>query len=196
MVSPRIYEFIGIQRENIIDCACDIIESKSKHRLTVKRIADTLRISPLYILKYFDDAADIKDAARARVLSMLIDVHGDFMTGRTGRQALEAYALGERAFAQAHPMLYALAMASPHSKNNEIRRLTKVYNGISVAAVGAYHHNEHRRADISDIAFCISSALQGCLLAEVTGRGGERLDHERNFERMLDILDATCATGG
>lgn len=193
MVSPQIYEFIGVSRETIIDVACDLVKSGGKGKISVKRIADALSVSSSYILKHVGDASDIQDAVRARALSMLIDVHSDFMTGRCGRAALEAYALGERAFAQAHPALYALAMTAPHSRCSEIKRVTQVYSNISATACRSYYNDLSGKRSLSDIAFCISTALQGCLLAEATQRGGARADCNRNFERMLDILDAACA---
>ena len=189
MASLAALEMIGISKYNLVDAAVRIVELRGVEALNLKRIAEEVGIRPGAIYKYFPNLDAIQDALTARALASLIEVHKDVARDRFGREALEAYALAERAYAQAHPTLYAVALRAPRTANAELRLLRNTYMGVAITMLRGY---EIPTELVSEVANCLCAALQGFIAAETAGRGRSRLEFDRNYERLLDMFDSAA----
>ena len=187
MTSRAALEIIGVTKERIIGAGIRLLDEQGLGKFTVERLAELCRIRPSSIYKYFESLDDVQDALTAGALALLIDVHKDISPGLAGRDALEAYAQLERAFALAHPTLYAVALRAARGSGAELRLLRETYMALSIKMLRGY---DLPRTVAPEIANCLSAALQGFVSAEITGRGRSGLEFDRNYERLLDMLDA------
>jgi len=186
MTSRAALDLMGVTKEKILDTGLKILDGVGLDRFNVEMVADECSITPASIYKYFRDVDDFHDALTVGALAMLIDIHRDLNLDRTGRDALEAYALVERAYGQAHPALYSAALRAPRGPNAELSLLRKTYMGITINMLRGY---DIARPVAQEIANCLSAALQGFVCAEISARGCNGPEFDRNYERLLDMLD-------
>ncbi len=187
MTSRAALDLMGVTKEKILEAGLKLLDEVGLDRFDVERVADRCSITSTSIYKYFRNADDFHDALTAGALAMLIDVHRDLNLDRTGRDALEAYALVERAYGQAHPALYSAALRAPRGPSAELKLLRQTYMSITVTMLRGY---DIPRPVAPEIANCLSAALQGFVGAEISGRGRNGPEFDRNYERLLDMLDA------
>jgi AcrR family transcriptional regulator len=187
MTSRRALEFIGITRPVIVDAAYDIVERAGVEALNAKILAKEVGLPPAFLGKYFKHFDELHDELTARALQALIEVQQDVSGRRAGREALDAFALAERGFGLAHPNLYPIALRSPRREHAGLVQLRRSYSDLAAAMVAGYGVPAHLTREV---AHCLSMALQGFINAEINGVGITRLEFDRNYERLLDILDA------
>lgn len=191
MAGRAALELIGISRSAIIDSACRIVDEAGLEALTLKRVAALLRIGPPSIYRYFRSLNELHDALTAHALEMLIEVHEDVGCNGGRREAIEAFALAERVFAQAHPALYAAALRRPRGTDSELVRLRKAYTALAETMLSDYALSPAMRRELAN---CLSAALQGFINNEIAGWGASQLEFDRNFERLQDIMDEAAVT--
>ena len=189
MTNRTVLELIGITRETLIDKGLDIIDRDGLARFSVERITVELNIKPGALYKFFRMADEVQNALTARALAMLVGAHDDVGMERKGRAALEAHALVERAFGLAHPAIYAAALRGPLGLSAEINAQRQAYLNTMMRMLRGY--------DIApglapELATCLSAALQGFISAESAGRGRSGAECDRNYERLLDMMDITA----
>jgi AcrR family transcriptional regulator len=187
MTSRVALSFLGITKESIIEVGLQLIEDVGLENFSVEKLAERCHIRPTSTYKYFRGHEDLQDGLTAGALALLVDAHQEVHMTQVGREALEAYALVERAYAQAHPILYAVALRAPRGQGAELRLLRQAYMAIATKMLRGYDIP----AEVApEIANCLSAALQGFVSAEIAGRGRTGPEFDRNYERLLDMLDA------
>ena len=191
MAGRAALELIGISRNAIVDSARRIVDEDGLEALTLKRVAALLRIGPPAIYRYFRSLNDLHDALTAHALEMLIEVHRDVGRNATRREAIEAFALAERIFAQAHPALYAAALRRPRGAEADLVRLRHVYTALAEDMLRDYALSPGMRLELAN---CLSAALQGFINNEIAGWGASPLELDRNFEHLQDIMDEAAVT--
>jgi AcrR family transcriptional regulator len=189
MTNRTVLELIGVTRESLVETGLGLIEECGVGRFSVDMICARCALKPGSLYKFFEDPDEVQDALTARALAMLIDVHKDVDIDRAGRDALEAHALVERAFGQAHPALYAVALRAPLGPGAELGLLRQAYMNITRRMLRGY---EVPVALAPEVANCLSAALQGFISAEIAGRGRSAPEFDRNYERLLDMMDASA----
>ena len=187
MASRAALKLMGITKERILQVGLGLIEEIGLENFTIEAVAERCHIRTASLHKYFSDADDFQDALTAGALARLIDAHRDFTFDRVGRDGLETYALAERSYAQARPALYAAALRAARGQGAELRLLRQTYMAIAVRVLRGYGV---QNALAPEIASCLSAAVQGFAYAEITGRGRIGPESDRNYERLLDMLDA------
>ncbi len=193
MTSRAALDLMGVTKEKVLGAGLKCLDEVGLDRFSVETVAERCAITPTSIYKYFRDADDFHDALTAGALAMLIDVHRDINLDRTGRDALEAYALVERAYGQAHPALYSAALRAARGPSAQLKLLRQTYMSITITMLRGY---DIPRPVAPEIANCLSAALQGFVNAEITGRGRGGPEFDRNYERLLDMLDAGARASG
>ena len=106
-----------------------------------------------------------------------------------GRAALEVHALVERAFGVAHPEIYAAALRGPLGLSAEIAVQRQAYLNTIMRMLRGYDIAPGLAAEL---ATCLSAALQGFVSAESAGRGRTGAECDRNYERLLDMMDISA----
>jgi len=187
MTSQAALELIGVTKEKFIAAGLNLLEEIGLDRFRIEKVAELCRVRSASIYKYFKSSDEFQDALTAGALALLVDVHRDASSNQMGRDALEAFAQLERAYALAHPTLYAVALRAPRGPSAELRLLRQIYMGAATKMLRGY---DIPQAVAPEIANCLSAALQGFVNAEITGRGGAGLEFDRNYDRLLDMLDA------
>ena len=193
MTSRIAHAIIGVTRESIVDAAYRIADEHGLEAVTLKRVVADTGFGRHAVFKYFPSFDEIQDALTARALSLLVEVHKDMAVDHAGRDALEAYALAERAYAQAHPTLYAIAFRQPRRQSVELKLLRQSYMQLGVMMLRGY---DIPRDAAPEVANCLVAALNGFINAELTGRGRSRVEFDRNYERLLDMLDSGARAAG
>lgn len=187
MTSRTALEFMGITRPVIIEAAFDIVQRLGVEGLNPKILAKEVGLPPGYLRKFFKTFDDLQDELTTRALQVLVEVHQDVSQQRAGREALDAFALAERGFGLAHPNLYPVALRSARREHAELAWLKRAHGEFAVAMVAGYGVPDRL---MREVAQCLSVALQGFINAEITGLGVSRVEFDRNYERLLDMLDA------
>jgi AcrR family transcriptional regulator len=189
MTNRAVLELIGVTRDALVETGLDLIEEFGVDRFTLDRICLRYAIKPGSLYKFFAGPDEVQDALTARALAMLIDVHKDVNVDRAGRDALEGHALVERAFGQAHPGLYAIALRAPLGHCAELGLLRRAYANVMKRMLRGY---DVPAESVHEVADCLSAVLQGFINAEIAGRGRSAPEFDRNYERLLDMMDASA----
>ena len=189
MTNRTVLELIGITRETLIDKGLEIIDRDGLARFSVERITVELNIKPGALYKFFRTADEVQNALTAKALAMLVGAHEDVDVDRRGRAALEAHALVERSFGVAHPAIYAAALRGPLGLSGEISAQRQAYLSTMMRMLRGY---DVAPGLAPELAVCLSAALQGFVSAESAGQGRTGAECDRNYERLLDMMDITA----
>jgi AcrR family transcriptional regulator len=187
MASRAALKLMGITKESLLQVGLGLLDEVGLENFTIETVAERCHIRTASLHRYFSGTEDFQDALTAGALAMLIDAHRDFSFDHVGRDGLETYALAERSYAQARPALYTAALRASRGQGAELELLRQTYMAIAVRVLRGYGV---QNALAPEVASCLSAAVQGFVYAEITGRGRIGPESDRDYERLLDMLDA------
>jgi AcrR family transcriptional regulator len=178
---------VRLDRDRIVDAAGEIADAQGPDALTTARLAERLCVKPSSIYRHFETIDLVKDALAARGLAELIDLIKAWARARTGREALQALAHGQRTYAQAHPGRY-LAMARwGQGRSCPAGALRQSLLRLVAAQLAGYQLTGE---DALEVSRCLLAALQGAVVMELTGAVGTPFEADQCYQRLLDMLDA------
>ncbi|GAA2612417.1 WHG domain-containing protein [Actinomadura fulvescens] len=99
----------GITAERIARTAADLADEIGFDRLTVSAVARRLGVKDPSLYAHIESARDLKARVTLLALEELADRVGVALAGRSGKDALVAFAGAYRAYAKEHPGRYAAA---------------------------------------------------------------------------------------
>lgn len=182
----------GLDTERVVDAASAIADAEGLEAVTLARVAAGLGVRAPSLYNHVDGRAGLLRALALRGVRELTAVLRDAAVGRSGADALGATARAYRAYARAHPGLYAASVAAPAPDDAEhqaaaaqsVEVLYAVLRGWQLAGDGAVH-----------AARVFRSAIHGFVLLEANGGFAIPVDVDTSFERLVATLAGGLATG-
>jgi len=178
----------GIDKARVLSIVRNIVDGNDPNIAVLKYTAEELFVSTAFILKMFGDLDSIHDALTYQILTEIDDLLTETIANRAGRDALEAYANILRAYAQAHPTLFCIALRPARRASAEWTMASRRYVATRERLLASYGLPQTTAAEV---ASCLGAALEGFINAEISGRGASHLEFDRVFERLVDMLDET-----
>lgn len=173
------------EREAIIALAGDLADRVGFERFTLAEIAAAL---DLRLPSLYNHVASLDDVRRGVVLLALRRITADLRAAageRVGDEAIRALADAYRAFARAHPGLYAAFQAINHYLNPEVIAAGDALVAIIAKYLVPYHlHDE----DALHAIRALRSIVHGFVSLELGQGFGLPLDLDETYRRLITIF--------
>src|SRR5512133_1847731 len=103
----------GLDTERVVDAASAIADAEGLDAVTLARVAGSLGVRAPSLYNHVEGHGGLLRGLAVRGVRELTAALRDAAVGRSGADALTATAAAYRAYAQAHPGLYAATVAAP-----------------------------------------------------------------------------------
>lgn len=182
----------GLSRDAVVAIAVDLVDADPSAPLTLAAVAGRAGVAVPSLYKHIRSLDELRDGVAVVAVSDLADAVESAVDGVTGEQALHAASRAIRAYARAHPGLYAAGQpapgrqASPEWEAAATRAVDDIAGVVAQAGVPS-----GRTVDAVRI---LRSAVHGFVQLEAAGGFGLPDDVDASFERLLDVLWVGFAT--
>ncbi len=177
----------GLDRAAVVEAATAIADEQGLRALGVVELARRLRVKPPSLYNHVGSLVDLRRELALAGMRGLGQRLTDAAVGRSGDEALRTMAHAYRAFARAHPGLYAAAQTAPPRADVEAQAAAGAVVEVVARVLAAY-----RLAGDESIhaVRAFRSALHGFVSLEAAGGFGLPADVDGSFERLTDLLAA------
>jgi AcrR family transcriptional regulator len=182
----------GLDTERVVDAAALIADAEGLHAVTLTRVAGGLGVRAPSLYNHVDGRAGLLRALTLRGVRQLTAALRDAAVGRSGADALAATARAYRAYAGAHPGLYAASVAAPDPDDAEHLAAAQETVDVVYAVLRGW---ELEGDDAVHAARAFRSAVHGFTALEAGGGFGIPVDLDASFERLVATLAGGLATG-
>lgn len=177
----------GVTAERLTQAAAELADEIGFQNVTISALARAFGVKPAALYSHVKDIQDLRIRVAKLALAELAERAATALAGRSGKDALVAFANAYRAYAKKHPGRYAAAQL-------ELDYETAVDSA-------AARHSEMTRAILrgydlpdpaqTDAVRMLHSTFHGYVSLEMSG-GFRRTPRsvEESWERTLDALDA------
>ena len=182
----------GLDPERVVDAAAAIADAEGLDAVTLARVAGVLGVRAPSLYNHVDGRGGLLRALALRGVRELTAVLREAAVGRSGADALGATARAYRAYAGAHPGLYAAGVAAPAAGDAEHQAAAQETVDVVFAVLRGWDL-EGEAAVHAARAF--RSAVHGFVALEAAGGFGIPVDRDASFERLVATLAAGLARG-
>ncbi|MFE9603229.1 TetR-like C-terminal domain-containing protein [Streptomyces hokutonensis] len=175
----------GLTAGRVVAAAADLADEVGFENVSLSALARGFGVKDASLYSHVRNLQDLRTRVAFLAGGELIDRIAVAVEGRSGRDALGAFADAYRAYALEHPGRYAatqiridqaLVAASP-----ALRRTAEITYGL----LRAYGLEE---PDLTDAVRLLRSTFHGYCALESTGGFGAPRDVRRSWERVVDAL--------
>ena len=175
----------GLTAGRVVAAAADLADEVGFENVSLSALARGFGVKDASLYSHVRNLQDLRTRVAFLAGGELIDRIAVAVEGRSGRDALGAFADAYRAYALQHPGRYAatqiridqaLVAASP-----ALRRTAEITYGL----LRAYGLEE---PDLTDAVRLLRSTFHGYCALESTGGFGAPRDVRRSWERVVDAL--------
>ena len=181
----------GLDSERVVDAAARIADAEGLDAVTLARVAGVLGVRPPSLYNHVHGRGGLVGALAVRGVRELTAALRDAAVGRSGTDALIATARAYRAYAGAHPGLYAATVTAPAPDDAELRAAAQETVAVIFAVLRAWSLEGD---DAVHAARAFRSAVHGFVVLEAGGGFGLPVDLDESFERLVATLAAGLAT--
>jgi AcrR family transcriptional regulator len=182
----------GLDTERVLDAAARIADADGLDAVTLARVAGQLGVRAPSLYNHVEGHAGLLRGLAVRGVRELTTALRDAAVGRSGADALAATARAYRAFAHAHPGLYAASVAAPATGDAEHRAAAQETVEVVFAVLRGWSLEGD---DAVHVARAFRSAIHGFVGLEAAGGFGIPVDLDESFERLVGTLAGGLATG-
>ncbi len=183
----------GLDADRVVDAAARIADAEGLDAVSLTRVAAALGVRPPSLYNHVEGHGGLLRRLAVRGVRELTAALRDAAVGRSGADALTATAAAYRAYAHAHPGLYAASVAAPAPGDPEhlaaaqetVDVVFAVLRGWSLEGDDAVH-----------AARAFRSAVHGFVVLEAGGGFGIPVDLDESFERLVATLAGGLAATG
>jgi AcrR family transcriptional regulator len=182
----------GLDSERVVSAAARIADGEGLDAVTLARLAGELGVRAPSLYNHVDGRDGLLRALAIRGVRELTAAMRDAAVGRSGGDALAATARAYRAYARAHPGLYAASVAAPALDDEEHRAAARDSVDVVYAVLRGW---ELEGDDAVHAARAFRSAVHGFVALEAGGGFGIPVDVDASFEWLVATLAGGLATG-
>jgi AcrR family transcriptional regulator len=176
----------GLSADRLTQAAADLADEVGFENVTVSALARHFGVKDASLYSHIRNAQDLRVRLAVLALAELSDRAAEAIAGRSGKDALVAFAAAYRTYAHAHPGRYAatqLALDPDVAADSAVR-----YAELTRAVLRGY---ELWDPELADAVRLVHSTVHGFVSLE---RSGAFHSHPRGVEaswlRCLDALDS------
>jgi AcrR family transcriptional regulator len=182
----------GLDTERVVDAAARIADAEGLDAVTLARVAAVLGVRPPSLYNHVEGHGGLLRALAVRGVRELTAALREAAVGRSGADALGATARAYRAYAHAHPGVYAATVAAPAPDDPEHQAAARETVDVVFAVLRGWSLEGD---DAVHAARAFRSALHGFVGLEAAGGFGIPVDLDESFERLVATLAGGLATG-
>ncbi len=177
----------GLDAAQVLDAAAALADECGLERLSLTQIAARLGVRPPSLYNHVAGRDALLRQIKLRGLRELGELIASAAAGLAGEPALHATAHAYRAYAHAHPGIYAATLAAVSEPDAELslaaERLLKLLAAI-------LRHWELEGEQTTDAIRALRSALHGFVSLEQSGGFAMPRDLDGSFGAMIEMLAA------
>ncbi|MBX3193540.1 MAG: WHG domain-containing protein [Microbacteriaceae bacterium] len=175
----------GLSREAVVDLAVAIVDDVGLDGLSLAAVAGRAGVAVPSLYKHIGSLAELRCAVALVGTREVVRVSSAATVGLAGDDALRALGHGIRAFARAHPGLYAGAQVAPAAGDTELLAAAADAVAVVAAVLRGFGLPDGSSVDAIRAA---RSAIHGFVSLEAGNGFGMPDDVDRSFATMLDLL--------
>ncbi len=178
----------GLTADRLVAAAADLADEAGYENVTLSALARRFNVKDASLYAHVRGLRDLRTRMALLAGGEMIDSIAAAVDGRTGKEALAAFAGAYRGYALAHPGRYAATQIRLDealvTDSPALRRTAEVTYGL----LRAYGLEE---PDLTDAVRLLRSSLHGYCALESSGAFGAPRDLEASWDRMIDALHVT-----
>ena len=177
---------VGIDQTDITRAAARIADRDGLDSATLTAVAGELGIRTPSLYNHVDGLAGMRRLLALRGSAVLLEDFGDAVSGRSGAAALRAIARSYRAFATAHPGLYASFLPAPEPGEDDV-----LYDAMAQpvhVVAGVLLEMGIPAGEAIHLIRALRSLLHGFLDLESKSGFGMPVDIDASFEAAIDLM--------
>jgi AcrR family transcriptional regulator len=182
----------GLDAERVVDAAAQIADAEGLDAVTLARVAGGLGVRAPSLYNHVDGRGGLLRALAVRGVRGLTAVLRDAAVGRSGADALSATARAYRAYAGAHPGLYAASVAAPAPDDPDPQAAAAETVEVVFAVLRGW---DLEGDDAVHAARAFRSAIHGFVALEAAGGFAMAVAVDDSFDRLVATLAGGLATG-
>jgi len=178
----------GLTPERVIRAGADLADEIGFEATSVSAVARKLGVRVASLYSHVEGSAGLREGIACLALDELADDAGEAIAGRSGRDALAAFASAYRGYAQRHRGRYAATRLRVGS-NSPVVAAGQRHAALARAVLRGYPLGE---ADTVHAVRLLGSVIHGYTDLELSGSFGHSDPAPaESWARILDMLDAT-----
>ncbi|GAA3368309.1 TetR-like C-terminal domain-containing protein [Streptomyces sannanensis] len=176
---------VGLTADRVTRAAADLADEVGFDNVTVSALARSFGVKDASLYSHVKNVQDLRTRVAVLAAGEMTDRIGMAVAGRSGKDALAAFAHAYREFALQHPGRYAATwiQLDPDRVAESPGHLRSIE--LTYGMLRAYSLDE---PDLTDAVFLLRSAFHGCTSLEATGGFGHSRDVEASWKRAVDAL--------
>ncbi|CAL9382472.1 hypothetical protein SUDANB23_01090 [Streptomyces sp. enrichment culture] len=178
----------GLTADRLVAAAADLADEAGYENVTLSALARRFNVKDASLYTHVRGLWDLRIRMALLAGGEMIDRIAAAVEGRTGKDALAAFAGAYRGYALAHPGRYAATQIrldeATVTDSPALRRTAEVTYGL----LRAYGLEE---PDLTDAVRLLRSSFHGYCALESAGAFGAPRDLEASWDRMIDALHLT-----
>lgn len=175
----------GLTADRIVDAAAELADRDGYAALTLGRVAEALGVRTPSLYNHVAGLDELRRRLTVRAIDELGATLQRATVGRSTDAAVRAIAEAYRAFALAHPGLYATVVPSTEVDDDEIRRAGAAVVETVLAALDGYGLGPD---DAIHATRSLRAAVHGFVALELGGGFGLAQPPEETFAWMTRLL--------
>lgn len=175
---------VGLDRRAVVAAAFEIVDREAVGALTMTRLADELGIRLPSLYAHLKGQLDLRRELWLWAVSDLGDRLGEAVMGRSGEDALLAFATELRDYARRHPGRYQLTLDPPVPFDEEAAAVRRHANAPFRAVVRSFGLDG---AEATHVGRALRAAIHGFVTLEAQDALG-RDDTDESFRHLVEWL--------
>jgi len=179
---------VGLTSERVVRAGADLADEIGLDAVTLSALARGFDVKTASLYSHVSGSASLREGIAAVALGELADLAAAALAGRSGKDALAAFATTYRDYARAHPGRYA-ATRIPLPASSPALEAGRRHAELTRSILRGYAIED---ADAVHAVRLLGSVFHGFADLELSGG----FDHsapsaDESWARILDVLDAT-----
>ncbi len=175
----------GLSPDRVVEAGVEVADRDGYDQLTLGNVAAALGVRTPSLYNHVDGLDDLRRRMTLRALQDLGSAIQPAAVGRTAEEAVHAIADAYRAFAFAHPGLYAALVPTTEGDDEAVRRAGAVVLETVLAVLRGYGLDDDEAVHA---ARTLRSAVHGFVTLELSGGFGLDQSPEDSFAWLTSLL--------
>jgi AcrR family transcriptional regulator len=175
---------MGLDRRAVIAAAVDIVDRQGAAALTMTRLADELGIRLPSLYAHVRGQLDLRRELWLWAVADMGEHLGDSVMGRSGEDALAAFAGALRDYARGYPGRYQLTLDPPVPFDDEAALARRRANAPFKAVIRSFGLDDDTAVHVGR---ALRAAIHGFVALEAHGAIGDD-DTDESFRQLVALL--------
>ena len=183
----------GLSKAEVVAAGAQLADDVGFHNLALGRLADRLGVRTPSLYKHIDSLADLRHAIATLAVAELGDAARDALQGRSGADALAAFARAFRTYVIDHPGRYTATIGAEFAGPDDplLHASARVLESMA-AVLRGYDIPE---AEIDHALRTLRCTFHGFATLQASNAFQWSNDPEDSFDWMIAFIDRGLRTG-